>query len=207
MTAVTGRIPRDLVEAPVRSPETVRAIGDAIWLYLRFLSLATTSGHACRAQALLARDLGTTVEQVDRWLATLVEALLISVVSPGPFLVVKLSLWPSSDMASEKEHGESAEFPAPDKNNVPGSSKQLAAAASSNLRDGGLGEGSELEAEALAVLGPESHDEVRESLEGASAPLVRRALRRVALTPDRQIKKSRLALFRSLLTKLSDEHA
>src|ERR1051326_2630636 len=114
---VGSRLSRELIEAPVRSPATVAAVGEAIWLYLRFVSLATTSGHACRARTSLARDLGTAEDQIDRWVAALVEASLISIVSPGPFLVIKLTMWSSSDTLSAVEGPESAASAGSQENN------------------------------------------------------------------------------------------
>jgi hypothetical protein len=58
----------------------------------------------------------------------------------------------------------------------------------------------------LAVLGPEADAvEMRELLSVSAPEVVERALRRVEATPTRQIRRSRTALFRFLLTKLTAE--
>jgi hypothetical protein len=54
------------------------------------------------------------------------------------------------------------------------------------------------------VLGEEDVD-VRTLTRGIPHAIVRKALRRVRLTPASQIRKSRVALFRYLLAKLSEE--
>lgn len=73
--------------------------------------------------------------------------------------------------------------------------------------DGGAGEGEALLEEVLQFLGPEANrDEFREILAGHHPSLIHRCLQRVQVT--RNIRVSRAALFRSLLTKLTnDSHA
>jgi hypothetical protein len=59
----------------------------------------------------------------------------------------------------------------------------------------------------LAVLGPEADvEEMRDLLGTHPAETVRRALQRAEATPARQIRRSRTALFRYLLTKLNQPH-
>jgi hypothetical protein len=205
MTGGIGLLARTLADAPFTSPDMVAKIGDGIWLYVRCLSLATASGHVCRARVSLARDLGVPEEQVDRWVATLVDARLVALVSTGPFLVLKLSFWSTSEAFPDSSTLPSTDAIVQAREEVPVGSKQRAAAASSKQGDRGLGEGANVLDEAVLILGPEARGEIAEIIDRTPAPHVRKALRRVALTPDRQIKKSKLALFRYLLAKFTDE--
>ena len=77
------------------------------------------------------------------------------------------------------------------------------AAASSKQEDGGAGEGEALLREVVSALGEANTDEIRQLMGRFPAGIVREALRRVESTPPAQIRKSRLALFRYLLGKLS----
>lgn len=193
---------RSLLNAVLAVPAPRSALGESVWLYLRCLTLATVSGHACRARARLAQDLQVTEPDIDRWMEQLARADLVRVMTPPPYLVLKLTAWSSSDSraAGAAAEGIDAE-PSPMKS-VPVSS---AAAASSKQGEGGVGEGAMLLDDAVAVLGTEHRAELTRILERSHESLVRRALRRVELTPEDQIRKSKLALFRFLLVKLPDE--
>ncbi len=199
-----------LLHAPLALDRARASLGDALWLYVRCLALATTSGHACRTRALLAGDLGTVEEEIDRWVSVLVDAHLVSVVSPAPFLVLKLSFWSGSPLDSDREEPHPSSNSPLSLEEVPGSGNSTAgqsSAASSAIKqsgEGGPGEGATVRARLLALYGDAG--EVEALLARVPLPVVTRALRRLQLTPSWQIKKSRLALFRFLVAKYHHTH-
>jgi len=143
-----------------------------------------------------------TREEVVASLDALVQARLIDVISPLPFLVVKMLKWSGRGATRSIEAPDSAVSRSDAHNSVPVSSNAAAAAALSKQADGGAGEGEVLLDDVLAVLGPSaSRREFRRILAGRDAGLIRRCLRRVQDT--QAIRVSKAALFRSLLTKLS----
>ena len=166
---------------------------------------ANHHGLATVREPQLLVDLSATHEDVASALDALTQAHLIEVLSPLPFLVVKLPKWSGHSSAERVESPEvippSSKLPL----DVPASSGQTAAAAaSSKQEDRGAGEGEALLDDVVGLLGPEAdRDEFRTLLAHFSAGVARQALRRVAATPASRIRKSKIALFRYLLTKLS----
>ena len=204
MTAAREWIPGRLVGAALAVPERASRIGPAIWLYLYLLVEVGHQGRLCRQVGGVAADLGVPDTEVDTWLASLSEAGLVTVLSPSPFLVIKLPLWsgnaPQSAANPPSISGQSGEVHM----EVPVSSSSAAAAASSNLGvDGGRGEGEGLLRDALATLDEADPEDLRQLLGQYPVEVIRRALRRVQATPPAQIRKSKTALFRYLLAKLS----
>jgi hypothetical protein len=166
---------------------------------------ANQNGLATVREAQLLVDLSSNHDDVSIALEALSRAHLVEVLSPLPYLVVKLPKWPSRSSAKGVE---TAEF-TPKGSTWPmdarvSSSQAAAAAASSKQEVGGAGEGERLLDEVVDLLGPEAdRDEFRSLLGRFSYGVVRQALRRVGATPPAQIRKSKAALFRYLLNKLS----
>ena len=126
--------------------------------------------------------------------------------SPLPYLVAHLVSW-SGEVASQHENpGNSGAFP---ESHIEDSysnscSKQLSGKQAIAIGDGGAGEGV-LARLARKVVGPEVEAELPAILARHSPDHVARALDRVRNTPPEKIRKSKLALFRYLITKI-DSH-
>ena len=184
---------RRIIEAPLHLPGGRAVVGNALWLYCMLASKANYRGVVSRQSDRLAQDLELEEEKLAEWLDRLKNAGLIEVYSPKPYLVIKLLKWSEGDGG---EHHNAPDF-------VRGSS-DAAAAAFSKQEDGGRqGEGEALLQEVLATLEEAGADEFRRLIQGRSPEVVRRALGRVQTTPAQQIRKSKAALFRYLLAKLS----
>ncbi len=197
MSAGVGSNALALLAAPFAVSEPITTIGDALWLYVALIAHATTSGHVCRARTHLAHDLTVSEDQIDTWLGTLLDARLVSLIAPAPFLVMKLTFWSGSEVSLKEDARENSSSAPPPTSNVPVHSRAIAAFKLSG--DGGQGEGAMRRTELADILG--SPAEVDALLASVPLPVIRQALRRVALTPPDQIKKSKLALFRYLVAK------
>lgn len=210
---------RSLLGAPLGVEKAVAVLGHSLWLYLALVLAANDRGLVIRSQERLAELLSVSESDIDRWLARLVAAKLIRRRSPSSFLVISLSFWPSSGHLSDVKARERSSETVALHREVPVSSSDVAAAAAAtdvaenknkqsslSSRDGGPGEGNPLLGEARQVLGEAEAAEIRDLLDQHPVPLVRRALRRVQLTPATQIRKSKAALFRFLLAKFTDQH-
>jgi hypothetical protein len=193
---------RRIIEAPLHVPGGRVLVGDALWLYFMLASRANYRGVVCRQSDRLAEDLGLEEKQLAEWLDRLGNAGLIEVHAPKPYLVIKLLAWSDSE-ETERRKAPDLKPSGGTQMEVPVSSSNAAAAASSKQEDGGQGEGEALLHEVLAALDEADADEFRHLLRGRSPEVVRRALHRVQTTPPQQIRKSKAALFRYLLTKLS----
>lgn len=192
MSGVFSPHARRVIEAPLHLPGGRAVVGDALWLYCMLASAANHRGLVSRQSDRLAQDLELEEEKLAEWLDRLRNAGLIEVYSPKPYLVIKLLKWSDGDGEEPR--------------NAPyaiRSSSDAAAAAFSGQEDGGRGEGEALLQEVLAILEETDVDEFRRLIQGRSPELVRRALDRVRTTPSQQIRKSKAALFRYLLTKLA----
>lgn len=155
-------------------------------------------GQAMAREADLREILGVDSETLAREVGKLAASGLTEIVSPLPFLVVKLRSWSGSKL-------DRIDFKQQSKRRSPiplrGPVSSIAAAAKQQ-RVGGAGEGEALLAEVLETLGPEADREVFRGILTAHSPvLIRRVLARVRAT--KVIRVSRSALFRALLTKLS----
>jgi hypothetical protein len=151
-------------------------------------------------ESVLLEALQTQRDALSAGLAELETAAEIRILSPLPFLVLKLKKWSGRkpDVGANRPrlqqpqlgvHGE-----------VPVSSS--AAAAAMRQEDGGAGEGEALLEEVLEALGPSAdREEFAQVLNGRSRELVRRCLRRVQAT--KSVRVSKAALFSSLLQRLS----
>jgi hypothetical protein len=190
-------------EAPLRIQDPVRTLGRGLWLYLHLAASANSLGHICKTVERLSRDLGVTMSDIERWLGRLDHAKLVTIATPPPYLVVKLNFWSGSDAPESLETPAAASESASSHREVPVSSKQAAA---SILEDGGLGEGDPLVQETLRVLGEGKAREIADLESRYPRLVILKALLRVKTTPPQTIRKSKLALFRYLLTKFANDH-
>ena len=179
--------------------------GDAVWAYLALLKAANHRGVVCKRSDQIAAVLESDEPTLLADLAKLSDLGLIRSLNPAPYLVIQLTMWPGKDAPSDAPSPAAAD-PRPAAHvEVPVSSTEAAASASASQPEvGGQGEGGDLLERVLAVLGPEADAaEMRELVAAHEPELVRRCLLRVEATPARQIRRSRTALFRYLLTKLT----
>jgi len=182
-------------------PEFRSNAGDAVWTYLALLKAANHRGVVCKRSDQIAATLKTDEPTLLADLAKLSDLGLIRSLNPAPYLVIQLTLWPRKE-GPPGTHPPTETGPQPATHDgVPVSSD---AASASTPEDGGQGEGGDLLDRVLAALGPEADAvEMRELLSTHAPEVVRRALLRVEATPAWQIRRSRTALFRYLLTKLT----
>jgi len=185
---------RDVLEAPLAVAHGAERLGRALWLYLVLVLAANHRGIAIRSRDRLARELAVPEAAIDRWVDRLVDAKLIDLRSPSPFLVIQLRFWSRMQPSSAFLRG-SAEAAAA------ASSKQII----SKAGDRGQGEGEAIAAELRRVFGEADATELQPLVAGRPEAIVRQALERVNATPGWRIKKSRAALFRFLLKTLSHD--
>ena len=188
-------------------PDFRRNVGDAVWTYVALLKTANFSGVVSKRSDQLTALLKTDEPKLLADLARLTDLGLIRSLNPAPYLVIQLALWPGKvDPSHSVPPAAGGETPVTHEATRVGSS--AAAASASQPEVGGQGEGGDLLNRVLAVLGPEADvEEMRDLIEKHPAETVRRALQRVEATPTRQIRRSRTALFRYLLTKLNQPHS
>lgn len=160
--------------------------------------LSALEGRANHDGLVLARDgalreeLGIGLEQLGRALKALEDAGRIRLLSPLPYLALKLLKWPGHgrERAENQHSGYSYSF-------QQSADERKAIAA----KDGGAGEGEGLVQEILATLGETDPTSFRGAIEHYPAPTIRGVLDRVRATPPEKLRKSRTALFRYLLAK------
>lgn len=209
---------RTLLNKPFDIPHGVHELGRGIWLYLWLLANANAKGFVLREADTIADALEVTLEEAMQWLDRLVALKLIEVPGPPPHVVIKIPMWSAEPSRSFPSSGENTPQSPDALRGVPVSRLQAAKqqAASENIfenlaaasyGDRGLGEGVDLRELLVATLGAAEADEIGDALSDYPDAVVRKALDRVRTTPATQIRKSRLALFRYLLTKFSHEHA
>ncbi len=188
-------------------PEFRSNVGDAVWTYLALIKAANFNGVVSKRSEQITMPLMIDEPVLLADLAKLTELGLIRTLNPAPYLVIQLSLWPGKlDPPRENAPAVSSETRVA-QGEVPVSSSAAAVASASQPEVGGQGEGGQLLDRVLTVLGPEADaEEMRDLLGAHPEEIIRRALQRVEATPARQIRRSRTALFRFLLTKLSHPH-
>lgn len=188
-------------------PEFRSNVGDAVWTYLALIKAANFNGVVSKRSEQVTAALMIDEPALLADLAKLTDVGLIRTLNPAPYLVIQLALWPGKvDPPSASTPAASSEMRRA-QGEVPVSSSAAAAASASQPEVGGQGEGGELLDRVLTVLGPEADvEEMRDLLGAHPEETVRRALQRVEATPARQIRRSRTALFRFLLTKISQPH-
>ena len=182
----------------------MKSLGSALWLYIHIVLEVDQRGLFIRRLGRIVTVLGVDEAEVQGWLDRLSQARLIEVLSPAPFLVIRLCSWSGSNPSQAADPPAGSSQSSNLHIEVPVSSSSSAAAAFSKQEDGGLGEGEGLLRDVLDALGEEAEaEEFRALLPRYSPAIIRQALRRVETTPLGQIRKSRVALFRYLLDKLS----
>ncbi len=196
-------IHRSAVEAPFLPKDRIDRLGRALWLYHHLLLVANHRGLVLRTLERLSDELVVPKRQIEEWLRRLTMAKLVHLEAPAPFLVIRLVFWPSSDDAPREKAGLPSGNSGHSHNEVPVSSKQQSAAAFNKAGEGGTGEGEALVNEIAQALDGAGSEEVRSLIEEYPKPVILKALIRVKTTPSSQIRKSKLALFRYLLTKFS----
>jgi transposase-like protein len=197
-------ISRSAIDALFVHPALYPRLANAVRLYVHLARLATPWGLIIRSRKRLAGDIGVSENAIDRWVKRLAETHLVHVQVPSPFLVIRMRFW-SASVDSRVKESTPAGPEASTRENAPGSSElQQAAAASKSSGVGGLGEGVPLSADVRAVLGDADATEVAALVDQYPEYIVRKALRRVELTPASQIRKSKLALFRYLLALFNE---
>jgi hypothetical protein len=206
MTGVPTSIPRAAIEAVLRVPKRAPSLGEAASLYLALLGLATQRGIVIRTRMRLAEMLSVSEADIDRWLVRLQRLDLIVLKTPSPYFVIVLPFWSGHEEGREQNPEQLSRAGGDMQRDVPVSGKQAAAAAAkSKLNgDGVQGEGVRLLAEVQKILGGSDAEELAALLAQYPQAIVRRALARVRATPERRIRKSRLALFRYLLTTFTE---
>ncbi len=108
-----------------------------LYRYLRQLSSA--GGLVMARESRLIEELSTSREALVHALDTLEKQGTIRVLSPAPYLTVKVGSWPSSSTDRERRPQPNSSLSAPLHIEVPVSSE--AAAAATDTEDGGAGEG------------------------------------------------------------------
>jgi hypothetical protein len=163
-------------------------------------SRANHRGRVIVREPVLLSALDTSHEVLAQLISVLERDRVIEILAPLPFLVIKLLKWSrAKSVRSSAAHDSTAE----PSRALRGPVSKQAAAASSKQEDGGAGEGEALLADLLTALGETDATEFRAIVTSYPAAVIRQALRRVALTPPSQIRKSKAALFRFLLGKLA----
>ena len=188
-----------LLERVVGIENGIPNLGRALWLYVLLITRAGDRGRIIRTTPHLAKDLRVSEDTIITWLSRLRDAALVEVQSPPPYLVTKLRFWPSRSSSQKEDSPVSGSKSSLRQGYVPVSSSKAAA----KREDGGVGEGETLLDQTLQTLGSADREEINALIENYPSDLIHRALVRVRNTPDSQIRKSREALFRYLLDRLS----
>ncbi len=198
-------IPTCALDAVIAVPNGVQSIGRALWLYVALMRHASYGGTVIRTQERLVDELGVSESEIAAWLSRLIEAKLVRVQSPFPYLVARLRSWsgevprgadlPSNRPAISGQHLEGSYSNSSNKK----SSDNTAIA----IGEGGAGEGALLKL-AREILGAGADEELPAILKRYSEAHVLRVLDRVRNTPPEKIRKSRLAFFRYLIVNTND---
>lgn len=161
---------------------------------------ASHRGVVLLRESVLLETLQMEREALSAGLAELEASAEIEILSPPPFLVLKLKKWSGHAPSVSGNRLQLQQLRLEVHEEVPVSSSTAAAA--TQQEDGGAGEGEALLGEVLEALGPTAdREEFAQILSGRSLELVRRCLQRVQAT--KSIRVSKAALFRSLLQRLS----
>ena len=169
--------------------------------YLR--TQANTRGVVLVSETKLVRQLKTSHETIVRALSSLERDGRIEVLTPLPYVVLRLLSWSSSGSTRVRKEQQDSGQQRNVHREVPVSSSAAAAAAIQSREVGGAGGGEALLREVVEALDEADPEEFRTLLEPLPPQLIRRALHRTLATPPSQIRKSKAALFRYLLTKLA----
>ena len=166
----------------VADPEAkhLKRMRQAVWLYLYlFLAVSPASGKRLLSPRLAARDMGLSEATVRSWLGHLRRQGYVSLDRQGDLVRVTVAKWPKQEPPEEA----APQKPAPRRAPAP----RLTAA---------------FLAKSLGC--PPDEPYLSEVLSQEDAIRVRAALEKVAEIPESRIRKSRLALFRYLITHPED---
>jgi len=193
--------PTHVLDALFAVPRPVASLGRAIWLFAALIRHAGYGGTVIRTQARLAEELGVTETDVTAWLDRIVMANLVRVQSPLPYLVCRVVSWSGEGAEPSVPASDSPAFP---KAHIEDSYGNAGNNRSGNQAIAGIGGAGERDLAALAreVLGPDIEAELPAILARHSEDRIRRAIDKVRGTPPEKIRKSRVALFRYLISKL-----
>ncbi len=185
----------------LQTPNPVRMIGSAIWLYLTLLQTVNHRGLVIRTRKQLADALMVTEGVVEIYVMRLHQRRLVEIKSPSPYLVISLPEWADSEHETSVNKPHSSDQSRQIALEVPVS--QLAEAGKKKNGVRVSGEGVSLLAELEREFPGAARADLEQDIATHSPAVVQTALTRVRNTPPDQIRKSRLALFRYLLGKLS----
>lgn len=195
-------VPIHVLDVLFAVPRPVASLGPAVWLYVVLVLHAGYGGTVIHTQDRLVEELGVTESDVAGWLDRLVTAGLVRVQSPLPYLVCRIRSWSGPEAE--------ARLPARDYPAVPDSRIEDSNSNAGNVLSGsramagigGLGE-RDLGELAREVLGPDIEAELPAILARHPKEHIRRAIDRVRSTPPEKIRKSRIALFRYLVSQFA----
>lgn len=161
---------------------------------------ANSRGLLLANEATLAVESWYSTDMLRQQLATLEASGVLEILTPPPFLVIRLKVWSGKGRESSKAPNESRvrEHRAHSyslHNQSIDKSKAIAEV------DRGVGEGEALLKEILATLGETDPATFRGVLGHYPVATISAALKRVRATPPGKIRKSRTALFRYLLAR------
>jgi hypothetical protein len=202
MNLFLGQPARNLLDAPLVVPDGDERLGRALWLYVRLLTLTNNRGLIICKRHQLAGDLRVSEDKIDDWLARLSESKLVGVQAPA-YLVIKLGLW--SDESSETLQDASGLAPRSTSQSYSSTLAIHDESKSNSSEEVGTEspEPDALLAEILSVLGESDPTSFRPLLTHYPPEVIRGVLQRVRTAG--QIRKSKTALFRYLLGKLTDD--
>src|SRR5262245_51931388 len=89
--------------APFQMQNAPSTLGRALWLYLAFVHAATEQGLVVRTRSRLAKELSVPEPTIDEWAERLRKADLIRVLSPAPYLAIKLRSWSDERPPAEEK--------------------------------------------------------------------------------------------------------
>jgi len=190
-----GLAPQLAIRAPLSLEDAREKIGAAVWLYLELLSLSNDRGVAlCRLDR-LAADLQCSEEEVQGWLGVLHGAGLIEPTTPPPFLVIRLRFWSG-------EAANAAESAAAYSNSFQAIQRRESKSNSNSSKR--VDEREALLQEILETVGESDPTQFRAVLDLYAPDVIRAVIGRVRMAGE--IRKSKTALFRFLLSKQPKHH-
>ncbi len=198
MTHLIVNQTRALLGAPLRVGAPTTTLGRAVILYLALVIHANDHGLVIRKSSQLADDLSVPEDAIQAWVTRLSNVKLVEILSPVPYLTVRLGFWSAAGLPAEEHAGLSAK----DKESSNGRQSSAAAISfSSKGGDGGQGEG-ELRGAIQTMLPEADGTEIERILDRYPRAIIRKAVERV--NNAGRIRKSKTALFRFLLAKFSE---
>ncbi|MCB1280203.1 MAG: hypothetical protein KDB18_01615 [Salinibacterium sp.] len=193
-------LPIHALDAAFALPNAVASLGRALWLFVTLVRHAGYGGTVIRTQDRLIEELGITENDLTAWLERLSTAGLIRVQSPLPYLVCRIRSWPGSKGESRVSASNAMAFPERRIEKSNSNAGNTLSGSKAMVGKGGVGE-RDLRELAREVLGPDIEAELPAILARHPEDRIRRAIDRVQNTPREKIRKSRVALFRYLVSR------